>query len=269
MKQHAALFVLFSAALLSPAHALDERYPSYKPYTELSGRVEIAGAPAPRSLMLLWTESFRMLQPDVSLVETEPGRGEVKIRAAMQTLAILVHKDNPLDCLPLSKLRAVYANENPVWGDAGATGEWAARPVERFVREPGSSDNGFFAEKVLGGAALPANAETVTRATRLLRALQSRPGGIGYAPAGYRGENVRPLKISDGGDCAAPSIASVQRAVYPLARLVHLEGPASEAGRAFFDYVLSSEGQHDATIAGFYPLPWIFAVEERTKLGLD
>lgn len=269
MKTSRIFLGLLSFSALSPAHALDERYPPYEPHTELSGTAEVAGAPAPRSLMLLWTESFRMLQPDVSLVEVQPGGGKVKIRAAVETLAILVHKDNPLDCLPLSKLRTIYTSENPVWGDAGAAGEWAAKPVKRFVREPGASDNEFFAEKVLDGTGFPENAETVARATLLLRRLQATPTGIGYAPAGYRGENVRPLKLSDGGDCAAPSVSSAQRATYPLARPVHVEGPEGEPARAFFDYVVSSQGQHDATIAGHYPLPYVFAVEERKKLRLD
>ena len=273
MKTSRIFLVLLSFSALSPAHALDERYAPYEPHTELSGTMEIAAAPAPRSLMLLWTESFRMLQPDVAVVEVPPGMGpgmgKVKIRAAVETLAILVHKDNPLDCLPLSKLKAIYTSENPVWGDAGATGEWAAKPVTRFIREPGASDNDFFAAKVLAGAGFPGNAETIARATALLRKLQATPTGIGYAPAGYRGENVRPLKLSDGGGCAAPSVSSAQRATYPLARIVHVEGPEGEPARAFFDYVLSSQGQHDATIAGHYPLPFVFAIEERKKLHLD
>lgn len=271
MKTSAVLLGLLSITFAQPAHALDERYPLYEPRSGLSGSVEVAGESVPRSLMLVWEEGFRTVQSGVTLVETGEGEaaGTVKIRAAVETLAVLVHRDNPLQCLPLSAVKEIYTAENPLWGDVGGTGEWQAMPVTRFIREADTSDTVFFASKVLGKEAFAGGTTTLTRASALLRALEASPGGIAYAPAGYRAEGVRPLRISDGGDCAAPTVANAHGAAYPLARIVHLEAPAGEASRAFFDYVLSREGQHDASITGHYPLPYVFAAEERRKLGLD
>lgn len=270
MKTFAISLGLISLVLVRSASALDERYPAYEPRPGLAGEVTIAAAPAPQSLMVLWPESFRMLQPGVTVVGTRADiAGSVTIRAAVEALAVLVHKENPLACLPLSALKEIYTAENPHWGTFGATGAWAAVPVLRFVREEGSSDNEFFEEKVLGGASLAPGAEAVAKASHLLRELETTTGGIGYAPAGYRSESLRPLKLSDGGDCMAPTMMNAWRGDYPLARIVNLRGSTGEPSRSFFAYVLSQAGQHDATIAGHFPLPYIFAAEERKKLGLD
>ena len=109
----------------------------------------------------------------------------------------------------------------------------------------------------------------VARYSDLLDRIAAAPDGIGYAPAGYRGDGVKALQVSNGGECAAPSASAAYRAEYPLARFVRLEGTKNDVSLAFFDYVLSQQGQRDAVIAGFYSLPFVYAEEERKKLGLD
>ena len=264
MKRHLLLATLLSFSALTPAHAVDERYPDYEPRPGLAGEASVAGAPAPASLLLLWPESFRMAQPETVL---HPGgaEGGVRIRAAVEAIAVLVNAENPLACIPLDALHTLYTDENPSWSMAGGP----STPVLAMAREtePGESD--FFAEAALTGAPFAPGVVRVARYSDLLDRLAETPGGIGYAPAGYRGDGVKALQVSDGGGCAAPSASSAYRADYPLARFVHLEGMKNEVSLAFFDYVLSPDGQRDGVIAGFYSLPWVFAEEEREKLRLD
>lgn len=258
----------FLAALIlgaSPVLAIDERYRPYQPRPELAGRVEMRGAPAPRNLLLLWGESFRAQQPGARVAQ---GDGDIRIRVAIEALAILVHKDNPLTCITLEQLNALYV-PGAVWGAAGAEGAFAAEPVMRLQREEGLGEAAFFREAVLGNAVLPADTARYTRASRLLKALAMTPGGVTFLPAGYRGDGTRALQLSDGNACAAPTQTSASRAEYPLSRFVWLEGKAEGATLAFFDYVLSSQGQRDAVIAGHFMLPYVFGGQERRKLGLD
>lgn len=268
MKRRAFLIALLSCTALSPAHAVDERYRDYEPRPGLAGEVAVTGAPAPSSLMLLWPESFRMLQPQTVLhvgVET----GGAKVKAAVEALAILVNDENPLTCISLDTLKSLYTDENPSWGGAGS-GSAAAAPVTPLAREAKAGESDFFAEAVMGGAPFAAGVRRVARYSDMLDEIAATPGGIGYAPAGYRGDGVKALQLSKAeGTCAPPSAAAAYRAAYPLARFVYLEGEASETGLAFFDYVLSQDGQRDGVIAGFYSLPWVFAEEEREKLRLD
>lgn len=261
MNRRAFLLALLSFSALSPAYAVDERYPEYEARPSRTGEASVAGAPAPASLLLLWPESFHMIEPQARL---RPGGigGGVKVKAAVEAVAILVNADNPLTCISLDALHVLYTDENPTWQGAGGPAQPFARPVR-------AGEDDFFAETVLNGAPLASGVELVARYSALLDRLAATPGGIGYAPAGYRGEGVKALQMSDGGDCAAPTAANAYRASYPLARFVYLQGEENEVARGFLDYVLSQEGQRDAVIAGFYSLPWVFAVEERKKLGLD
>ncbi len=258
---------LFAALLLgaSPSLAIDERYTPYQPRPELSGRVEMRGAPAPLNLLLLWGESFRAQQPGVHIAH---GKDGIRIRVAIEALAILVHKDNPLTCITLEELRALYG-QGAVWGMAGGEGAFAAEPVKRLMREEGLGEAAFFREAVLGNAPLPSDVAQYARASRLLKALAATPGGVTFLPAGYRGDGTRALQLSDGGACAAPTQTNASRADYPLSRFVWLEGRTEGATLAFFDYVLSAGGQRDAVVAGHFMLPYVFGEEERRKLGLD
>lgn len=263
MKKSLPLVALL--CLAAPAHAVDERYKPYAPRPELAGEVKMQGAPAPANLLILWGESFRAAEPRVTIAE---GAGGIRIRVAIEALAILVHKDNPLTCLSLDQVKALYA-ANAVWGAAGATGAFAAEPVQPLMREEGLGEAAFFRETVLGGAALPGSTARYPRASRLLKALAETPGGIAFLPAGYRGEGTKALQLSDRGTCAAPTQTNASRAGYPLSRFVWLEGHSDPVTLAFFDYVLSTDGQRDAVIAGHFSLPFVFAAEERLKLGLD
>lgn len=258
---------LLAALILgvSPAHAIDERYKSYEPRPELAGRVEVRGNPAPGNLLILWGESFRTQQPGAVLAE---GSGGLRIRAAIEALAILVHKDNPLTCITLDQLKALYA-PGAVWGAAGAEGPFAAVPVAHLVRKDGFGEAAFFRDAVLQGASLPDAPVQFRRASHLLKALAASPGGVAFLPAGYRGDGAKALQLSNGSACAAPTQTNASRAEYPLSRFVWLEGKAEGATLAFFDYVLSAEGQRDAVIAGHFMLPYVFGGEERRKLGLD
>lgn len=251
--------------LAAPAHAVDERYKPYVPRPELAGSAKVQGAPAPANLLILWGESFRALQPGVAISE---GTGTLRVRVAIEALAILVHKDNPLTCLTRDEVKALFG-ANASWGAAGATGAFAAEQVRPLMREERLGEAAFFREAVLDGGALPGHAEHYPRASRLLKALAETPGGIAFLPAGYRGEGTRALQLSERGACVAPTQANASRADYPLSRFVWLEGQPEDATLAFFDYVLSQQGQRDVVIAGHFTLPFVFAAEERRKLRLD
>lgn len=267
MKRIAGLLGLLSFALASPARAVDERYPPYEAAPALAGTVAAAAEPANERLMLLWREGFAARHPDMRVVPLDAVASDVlTARAAVEALGIFIHKDNPLTCLPLQNLAALFAG-GATWGDTGLGGDWASRPVVIFDR-PAGSERDFFVAAALQGGAIAADAKSIARASILMREIGAAPGAIGYAPAGYRSDAVRALRLSDGGDCVAPGEANAHRATWPLARIVgvHASGPAA---RNFIAYVLSQAGQRDAVIAGYFALPYVFAAEDRKALGLD
>ncbi|MEX0838100.1 MAG: hypothetical protein WD034_01095, partial [Parvibaculum sp.] len=242
MKSPAIALGMF--ALVSPAFAVDERYRAYEPAPGLAGTVEAAADPANARLMLLWREGFAARHPAARIAPLDAAASDaLTARAAVEALAVFVHRDNPLSCLPLDGLATLFAGA-ATWGDAGLEGDWAARPVVVFDR-PAGSERDFFAAAALKGGEIAPDAKIIARASALMREIGVVPGGIGYAPAGYRSDAVRALKLSDGGECAGQREANAHRAAWPLARIVRLvaRGPAA---RNMIDYVLSQEGQRDA-----------------------
>src|SRR5439155_26247961 len=56
---------------------------------------------------------------------------------------ILVDKDNPIDCVSLPQLDAIYSKTRKLgykdvkkWGDLGVKGEWASRPIHLYGLKP-------------------------------------------------------------------------------------------------------------------------------------
>lgn len=157
--RHAILLTFLSLSALSPAYAVDERYPDYAVRPGLAGEAAVEGAPAPASLMLLWPESFRMLQPGVAL-RIGPVEGGVTVKAAVEAVAVLVHAENPLTCISLEELNRLYTEENPKW--EGGT------PAVPLAREAGPGKGDFFAEAVLRGAPFAPGVAHIARYSALL-----------------------------------------------------------------------------------------------------
>lgn len=265
MKHCLTLAALFSLSCAASAYAVDERYPAYAPRPALAGTVHVEAAPAPASLLILWGESFHLLQPRTTM--SRGGEG-VRVRVGIEALAVFVHAENPLSCLSLGALQALH-QKDAHWREAGAGEPFGSVPVSPMARMGDFGEVSFFRERVLGGAALPDATVHFPRARQLMKALAAMPGGIAVLPAAYRGSGVKPVELSDGQDCVAPTRTNASRATYPLARFAWLEGSAEGATLAYFDYVLSAQGQRDVVIAGHFMLPYVFAREERHKLGLD
>ena len=267
MKHLTTLVGLISLVAAGDACAVDERYAPYVAAPALAGAIEVAARPANARLMLLWREGFGARHPAVRIESLDaPPSDTVTARAAVEALAVFVHKDNPLVCLPLEDLAVLFAG-GATWGSAGLDGDWAARPVVVLDR-PAGSERDFFVEAGLKGGAVAPDAKVVARASILLREIGTAPGAVSFAPAGYRSDAVRALRLSDGGDCMAPSEANAHRGFWPLARIVGIEARGA-AARNMIDYVLSRDGQRDAVIAGYFALPYVLAAEDRKALGLD
>lgn len=222
--------VMTVLAAAGEAQAVDARYAPYQPPSGLSGTLEAAAAPANARLMLLWREGFSARHRDVGFAPLdEAAHDSLTARAAVEALAIFVHRDNPLVCPPLDDVARLFAG-GATWGAAGLGGDWAARPVTVFDR-PAGSERDFFVAAALKGGAMAPDAKIVARASALMREIAAAPGAIAFAPAGYRSDAVRALGLSLDGECVGPSEANAHRAVWPLARIVHVS--ARGRGAAF------------------------------------
>jgi phosphate transport system substrate-binding protein len=201
-------------------------------------------------------------------------RGSFATRGGTHAIAIYVNAANPLRGLTLAQLKAAFGAERPArtWGDLGAAGAWAARPLHVYGMTPRRASGdppgvvNFLEQQMLGGG--PFRADLQVQVDRpgeqalaaIVRKVAEDPDGIGYSGFGYAqaGARALPLAGSAEGPFATGSPESVADGRYALARRIYIlaDRPLPPELRRFLAFVLSPRGQamigRDAE--GFLPL---------------
>ena len=201
---------------------------------------------------------------------------------------ILVDKDNPIDCLSLPQLDAIYSKtrklgykEVKTWGDLGAKGDWASRPIHLYGLKPVNGIEQYFKVVAMDGGEYKENIQFVkgkgfTHAfTVAAEDMATHPGGLTYALMANVIPNVKVVKLSEkkGGTCYAPTPETIYAHTYPLARYVYIyinKAPGKSIQpkvKEFLKLVLSKEGQQVvADERVFIPLQPSVVAEEVKKV---
>jgi phosphate transport system substrate-binding protein len=177
---------------------------------------------------------------------------------------ILVDKDNPIDCLSLPQLDAIYSKtrklgykEVNTWGDLGAQGEWANRSIHLYGLKPVNGIEQYFKLVAMDGGEYKDSIQFVkgkgfTHAfTVAAEDMATHPGGLTYALLANVKPNVKVLKLSwkEGETCYAPNVENVYSHKYPFSRYVYIyvnkapDKPLPPKVKEFLKLVLSKEGQ--------------------------
>lgn len=201
---------------------------------------------------------------------------------------ILVEKDNPIDCLSLPQLDAIYSKTRKLgykdvktWGDLGAKGEWASRPIHLYGLKPVNGIEQYFKLVAMNDGEYKENIEWakskgLTHAfTVVAQDMGKKPGGLTYAMLANVTPNVKVLKLSwkDGDTCYEPTVENVYAHKYPFSRFVYMYvnkapgKPLEPKVKEFLKLVLSKEGQQVvADERVFIPLQPEVVKEELKKL---
>lgn len=198
------------------------------------------------------------------------GHPPLAVPVALDALTLFVHRDNPLNSLSLPEVEALFADTrycsqaSPLrrWGALGLDGDWAKRPIARFGRNTASGSRALFKRKALCGGNFRRDVNELPGSSAVVAAVGRSREAIGYAGLGYPTAMVKVLALRDDqGTPRLPTHDNVVSGRYPLTRPLYVyvnlapdeRLPALE--RAFFDLVLSPEGQAVVARQGFVPLP--------------
>jgi len=200
----------------------------------------------------------------------------------VDALAVFVNKDNPIKCLTLPQVDAMfsksrrwgYKEDVKSWGQLGLAGEWASRPMSLYGRNSASGTYGFFKDHTLKNGDYkdevkeqPGSASVVQGVT--VDRFAAGYSGIGYATAGVR---AVPLAEKEGGKCYEADPDNAYAGTYPLARFLYVyvnKAPGKALDpltREFVKLVLSKEGQEVVVKDGYFPIPASIAKEELGKI---
>jgi phosphate transport system substrate-binding protein len=202
---------------------------------------------------------------------------------------IMVDKTNPIQCLSLDQLDAIYSTTDkrghkPIrtWGDVGVGGEWASRPIHLYGLKSPNGIEWYFKNRVMDGGDYRTDIQFV-KGRGFLHAfgvaaedMAQHPGGLTYALLANVAPNVKvvPLSEKTGGQCYAPTVENVYTHKYPLARYVYIfvnrppGKPLPAKTKEFLKAVLSRQGQEVVANEGVYmPLQPEVVREELKKLN--
>lgn len=318
LKQTTLALAIAAAPFAVMAQEVDPNLPTYEPASGVSGNLTSIGSDTLNNLMTLWAEGFRGFYPNVAIqiqgagsgtappamVEgtaqfgpmSRPMRGtEIEefearygyeptpIRGAIDALGVFVHRDNPIECLSLQEVDAIFSSTRAggadaaitTWGQAGLDGEWAERPVAMYGRNSASGTYGYFRDVALFGGDYSPEVREQPGSSTVIQGVASDINGIGYSGIGYATADVKAIQLrADDGECYEPGGEAAATGLYPLARFLYVyvnKDPNSdlEPLRAeFIRYVYSQQGQADVVRAGFFPLVKRVADQDLEAFGL-
>ncbi len=298
---------------------VDPNLPRYQPASGVSGSLVSIGSDTLNNLMTLWAEGFRSVYPNVAIQIQGAGSGtappaltqgtaqfgpmsrpmrgtEIQafearfgfpptpIRGAIDALGVFVHRDNPLQCVTLQQLDAIFSSTRrgganaPIntWGELGLTGEWANRPIALYGRNSASGTYGYFKDVALFGGDFRPEVREQPGSSTVIQGVASDVGGIGYSGVGYGTADVRPLQIRGAdGNCYGPTGEAAAAGDYPIARFLYIyvnrdpNRPLEPLRAEFIRFVYSQEGQAAVVRAGFFPVVRQLADTDLTAFGLN
>ena len=312
-----ALLGLPGLSAASEALKVDPGLPTYKATAGVSGNLSSVGSDTMNNLMTLWSEGFGKFYPNVKLqIEgkgsstappalisataqlgpmSRPMKGTevdqfekkfsykpVGLRTSVDALAVFVNKDNPIKCLTMEQVDAIfsksrrsgYKEDIKTWGQVGLTGDWAARPISLFGRNSASGTYGFFKEHTMKNGDYKDEVKEQPGSAAVVQGVTVDRHAIGYSGIGYATAGVRAVPVAEkaGATCVDATADNAYSGKYPLARFLYVyinKAPNKTLDplmREFVRFMFTREGQEAVIKDGYFPVPNSIAKEEVGKV---
>ena len=309
-----------SASLLSlsasAVQSVEAGIPEYQKASGISGNLSSVGSDTLANLMTLWAEEFNRAYPNVNIqiqaagsstappaltegtsnlgpmsremkddeleaFESKYGYKPTAIPVAIDALAVMVNKDNPVKGLTREQVDAIFsttlkcggAKEIETWGDAGVSA-WASKSIQLYGRNSVSGTYGYFKEHALCKGDFKNNVNEQPGSASVVQSVTSSANGIGYSGMGYTTSGVKMVPLAKKGSTnyvdATP--ANAINGSYPLTRYLFIyvnkkpNQPLSPLDGEFIKMVLSKTGQQVVIKDGYIPLPAKVVEKELAKL---
>ncbi|MDD7985520.1 PstS family phosphate ABC transporter substrate-binding protein [Lentisphaera marina] len=300
--------IAFTAAAITMATAtastVDKNLKEYQPVSSLSGKINSVGSDTLNNMMALWSESFQRKYPNVKFevegkgsstappaltqglsqlapmsramkssemdaFEKKYGYKPVAVGAAIDALAVFVHKDNPIKGLNFKQIDGLFSSTYKfggsnitTWGQLGLDGNWGNTPVSMYGRNSASGTYGFFKKTALKKGDYKATVKEMPGSSSVVSSIAKELSGIGYSGIGYKTSEVRVLPLAkEGSKYYDATLDNCLSGKYPLARTLFIyvnKKPGQKLDKItleFLKFVLSKEGQEIVAKDGYYPLP--------------
>ena len=299
----ASLALVTGAA--SAVQTVDAGIPDYQKASGIAGNLSSVGSDTLANLMTLWAEEFSRQYPTVNVqiqaagsstappaltegtsnlgpmsremkddeleaFEDKYGYKPTAVPVAIDALAVMVNKDNPIKGLTIPQVDAIfsstlncgYANDIETWGDAGVA-VWGSKSIQLYGRNSVSGTYGYFKENALCKGDFKSNVNEQPGSASVVQSVTTSKNGIGYSGMGYTTSGVRmvPLAKKEGEPFIEPTPENAISGTYPLTRYLYVyvnkkpNASLPPLENEFMKMVLSKAGQEVVIKDGYIPLP--------------
>jgi phosphate transport system substrate-binding protein len=303
--------------LQAQAVKVDSNLPKYEKKPGVTGTLNSIGSDSLNNLMSYWVEAFckeysgvkiqvegkgsgtappaliegtaqlgpmsrEMNSGEIDQFEKKFGYKPTKVAVAIDTLAVFVHKDNPVKELSLQQLDGVFSKtlksghqDVKTWDQLGIKGAFDGRPISIYGRNSASGTYGYFKEQALSKGDYKDTVKEQPGSSSVVQSVSTDKFAIGYSGIGYLTSGVKALALSDAkrndGKAFAPTYENALNGTYPLARnlYIYINKPKGELEpliREFIKFILSKEGQEIVVKDGYLPLTSKMSADESKKL---
>ncbi len=298
-----------SAALVSgtagAVQTVDAGIPDYQKASGIAGNLSSVGSDTLANLMTLWAEEFNREYPNVNIqiqaagsstappaltegtsnlgpmsremkddeleaFEDKYGYKPVAVPVAIDALAVMVNKDNPIKGLTVPQVDAIFSSTRKcghesdiqTWGEAGVSA-WGSKSIQLYGRNSVSGTYGYFKENALCKGDFKNNVNEQPGSASVVQSVTSSKNGIGYSGMGYSTSGIRmvPLAKKAGGSFVDATPENAISGAYPLTRYLYIyvnkkpNQPLAPLENEFMKMVLSKTGQQVVIKDGYIPLP--------------
>ncbi|MGZ8902770.1 MAG: PstS family phosphate ABC transporter substrate-binding protein [Methylobacter sp.] len=293
-----------TSGVAGAVQTVDAGVPEYQKASGISGNLSSVGSDTLANLMTLWAEEFNRAYPNVNIqiqaagsstappaltegtsnlgpmsremkddeleaFEDKYGYKPTAIPVAIDALAVLVNKDNPIKGLTMEQVDGIFSSTNKcggtnidTWGDAGVSA-WGSKSIQLYGRNSVSGTYGYFKEHALCKGDFKSNVNEQPGSASVVQSVTSSVNGIGYSGMGYSTSGVKMVPLAKKGSKTLVD-ATPENAVagtYPLTRYLYVyvnkkpNQPLAPLENEFIKMVLSKTGQQVVIKDGYIPLP--------------
>ncbi len=167
---------------------------------------------------------------------------------AKDAIAVILHRENPVNGLTKSQLKAIYTGAINRWNEVGGSSD----VIVVVSRDVASGTFEVFNKLALDKQRVRPDALMQASNRAVASIVATTKGAIGYVGLGYLSADVKPIAIEG----VVPSVETAKSGTYLLSRPLYMytNGEPRGLAKEFIDFVLGPKGQKIAKAEGFVPV---------------